>query len=446
MYMSPSKMSKILSGNRVISMQDAGEFSSKAARILSDEIFTPDCYVKFGDIFPVIHDFATRFDLEQFLVDAIHYWINKELMIDDISGRCETNEHFSPQSQILNMLCIVCSDYLAADTEDGYEVYSTLLHHNHGHYAEIFSGIRVMGTAAKHHIDFHQLNDHETIKTVLKDPAANPLGVLYWQEKHTDLYRWRAKLEGNAFLLLRNHFVLTFNTLLDGSVHMMLVRKQSEVKRFYESVAEIMKTAVCLSISEDHVQDFFARVPDLENHRVANKISAIADLSWNQPPPKIIMDFFNTITEDGTIVYISTDVLPALLQANQVLLPGVKTIDWSREAGLSYLTMLGEAARRDSTHLRIINAPLQSIVLLCDDELSLLCVVNPTNKKMKYHVVDSRILKYELEKSTARSGINTVEYMQTLLRNAQHEMQQTNRLRSTRTKESTKSREMFDMA
>ncbi|HHU13393.1 MAG TPA: hypothetical protein GXZ64_09230 [Clostridiaceae bacterium] len=443
--MSPSMISKILCGYRSIGLHDTEEFSSKAAIILAEAIYAPDCCIKFGGVFPVIHDFATRFDLEQFLFDAIRYSINKDNMIDELSGKCESNEHFSAQQQILNMFCIILSDYITENSPDTLEAYSTLLQYG-GQNDEIFSRIRILPNAAKRHIIFHQLNDPDVSRVILKDPTSRSLDVLYRQEAHTDLYRWRSKLEIDTFLLLRDHFVLLFNKLLDGSLHMTLIRKEAEVERFCESVAEIMKKATCLSISEDHLHGIFSSMPWIEKYSVAEKIRTLINLEWSQPKPEVIANFFRTITEDGSSVHISTDVLPALLHANQVFLPAVKRIEWPLQARLDHLTFLHGLVRKDPKRINIVNAMLGSIMILCDDELSLLCVVNPTNKKMKYHVVDSRILKYELEKSTARSGINTVEYMQTLLRNAQHEMQQTNRLRSTRTKESTKSREMFDMA
>ena len=70
MYTSPSKISKIISGKLLVSSVEANSFSEQAARIIADEVFENNCYFKFRDIFPVIFDFSSRYDLNDFLYSA----------------------------------------------------------------------------------------------------------------------------------------------------------------------------------------------------------------------------------------------------------------------------------------------------------------------------------------------------------------------------------------
>lgn len=78
MDMSPSTVSQICSGQQLVRMNEAASFSSKAARILANYIFNYQCCSKFKDLFPIIIEFYSRQELEEFLEQAFHYALDND--------------------------------------------------------------------------------------------------------------------------------------------------------------------------------------------------------------------------------------------------------------------------------------------------------------------------------------------------------------------------------
>ena len=57
MNMTPSGLSKILTGKRLPMLKEKWEFCNQAANYFSQHIYSRNCYLKLQRIFPIIYDF-----------------------------------------------------------------------------------------------------------------------------------------------------------------------------------------------------------------------------------------------------------------------------------------------------------------------------------------------------------------------------------------------------
>ena len=73
MNMTPSGLSKILTGKRLPSLKEKKLFSKQASRLFAEAVYSQGCYLKLADLFPVIYNFNSESELQMFLVHAIEY-------------------------------------------------------------------------------------------------------------------------------------------------------------------------------------------------------------------------------------------------------------------------------------------------------------------------------------------------------------------------------------
>lgn len=128
MNMSPSGLSKILTGNRLPLQKEKKAFCRQAAAYFSRALFGPKCYAKLEDIFPIIYDFSTRQELEQFLSQSLQYAMDMEYAAEnnislDFPDR---EESFLGARSSLNMLCIMISDHITLGGKEPLALYTNL--------------------------------------------------------------------------------------------------------------------------------------------------------------------------------------------------------------------------------------------------------------------------------------------------------------------------------
>ena len=60
---------------------------------------------------------------------------------------------------------------------------------------------------------------------------------------------------------------------------------------------------------------------------------------------------------------------------------------------LDILNFIKSHRLEKDTSIHVVNAPLDSLVVECSDEMSLLCLFDPVHEKAKYHFFASDILR-----------------------------------------------------
>ncbi len=129
MRMTPSGLSKILTGKRLPLWREKRMFSRQAANYFSEIIYRHDCYRQFEKLFPILYDFNSKYELEMFLAYAIEYTLEKDHAEENdeyLDYPTREAASFLGEKTTLNMFCIIVSDYIISNKDALSEVYSTL--------------------------------------------------------------------------------------------------------------------------------------------------------------------------------------------------------------------------------------------------------------------------------------------------------------------------------
>ena len=422
MYTSPSKISKIISGKLLVSSVEANSFSEQAARIIADEVFENNCYFKFRDIFPVIFDFSSRYDLNDFLYSAFQYTIEQDRDANgDPSGLSHNNKYYSGNKQVLYMTSIILSDYLKADKRDRLVFYSSLQQF-FGHYASLLDKLIILPAKMKREIIFHQLFDQDHFKTLSQEYKANILESLFESELYSDFYRWQVKVDSSKpFLLLEDKFIMLYDKQIDGTPQLTVICNRSELEHFSQLVNDLFKSAKQMSFNHDNIQDYFnGRRDETQSFALDEKLKTMLATppagSMPEQGNKQIGDLFDNMLKDEAYVYMSADSLESFIFNAEVIVPYYLTVDLSLEERIQFSTLIRDyvAGIRPGL-INIINTQLNSFSVLCEDGLSLVSLMHPASKRVKYHLFASELIGPELKQAALESGISTSDYIDRLL-------------------------------
>lgn len=425
-FASPSKISKIISGKLLVTAAETKSFSEQAARIFAEELYDNNCYHKFRDIFPIIFDFNSRYDLNDFLYSAFQYTIEQDReAADDPRGRSHENEYYSGKQQILYLYCIILSDYLKRDRHELFESFSSMQKF-FGYYAEMLDKIIVLPPDMQREIVFHQFFDPRHLKTLAHEHKSNILLAIFETELYTDLYRYETKIDASKpFLLVKDKFIMLFDKQIDGTPQLTLIRNPSELDNFYKLIMDKVENARCMTFNTDSIGEYLTREKaETDNLMVDEKIRLF--LSSNPPgnSPALednrVENFYKKLLEGGTSVYMSADSLEDFLFRSEITIPVYSTVDLNLQSRINYLARIRDYLESiKPAPVYVINTPLNSLSLLINGKWSLISLVHPLSQRMKYHIFDSNLIGPELKNAAAQSDINIGDYIDRLISQAQ---------------------------
>ncbi|NLC26281.1 MAG: hypothetical protein GX777_06645, partial [Fastidiosipila sp.] len=118
--LSPSGLSRFLTGQHSLDLRDHKNFSLGSAQLLASAIYKPNCFRKLTGIFPFIYDFSSKNDLEIFLYNAISYTLEHDFAVsNEIFPDYQDKDYFYyNHRQVLNMTCIILSDILQTEKDE----------------------------------------------------------------------------------------------------------------------------------------------------------------------------------------------------------------------------------------------------------------------------------------------------------------------------------------
>lgn len=124
--MSPSGLSRILSGEKLPPNIDKKSFIQKTTTILCDNLWEVHCYLKFKNVFPVIYDFQLKIELHLFLENALEYIIENDYALQNkiIKSNSISELSYLDNRLSFNMLCIILSELLIYTKEKELNVYT----------------------------------------------------------------------------------------------------------------------------------------------------------------------------------------------------------------------------------------------------------------------------------------------------------------------------------
>lgn len=393
-------------------MHEAASFSSRAARVLAGHIFNYQCSVNFKDLFPIIIEFYSRHELEDFLELAFHYALDNDWEeATDVYLRRYENKHYTGYMQVIIMFCIITSDYIRKCKNDKMIFYSSLPLF-YGPFAKIISKLKILMEPAQCDILYHHFYNMEIFEN---EEAVNSLRLTYEMELFSDVYYLQYKVDPHRpMFLLKDKYAMLFSLQLDGSIQMTLSRKESDLEKYYSYMTEIAGKANFRSFDQDGVQKYLQSNPDLDPD-LKKKIEAIDGLFLRDystlPSEGSAAEFLDTILAEEAEFFVSADLLTSFIYNSDVVVPIIMGAGISAQVRMAYLLQAKDyVAEKKDLKFFLVHTPLYKMTVITKGEWSLMAVVNLRSKKLKYHLLKSVFLKPLMEAAASETALDPREY------------------------------------
>lgn len=422
MNMSPSGLSKILTGNRLPLQKEKRTFYQQAAAYFSKALWAPNCYAKLTDIFPVIYDFSSIQELEQFLIQALKYTLDIEYAAEnnvnlDFPDR---EECFLGPRLSLNMICILLSDHINSASGGPLELYINF---------PLFSDSSpdLLGRLIFANLSRDcSLSFHCFINSSYMNSDQSVMGFPFLQtavkmQEYGDLYFWTANWNNNQpFLLLKGRFLLVFTTLIDGSQTMTMIAHKSFLASFFTSLMRQGPKRVSFSGAEASA-GLQAR-PDLIDGLIRKGVQAAyifmplgfllkgEDLDAQHAPDfrrHEAAKLFDHILKSSIPLYITQDMMEHFYKTGRLILPLAGIVNISRSKRLPYLSRLSaHLGNRDADLVILLNSNMPKLAILQCREYTVLYVADSRCRNEKFHVLPTEAIQRGLNRELASGRLS----------------------------------------
>lgn len=416
--MSPSTLSQIISGNQHIRSDDSSNFCSKAARVLAHRIYSHRCFIEFKDLFPVIIDFYSRHDLEQFLLHAFHYVIDNDREAREYSpAQRFENKHYSGYMQVLYMYCIIFSDYLLREDNSKMEFYSSLALF-FGPFAKLYDRIETLLPPSPGNITYYHLFNPEKSIRNAGIYSTDVLKKIHELELFSDVYYMESDVDvDRPLFMLKDRYILLFSQQIDGTLQMTLLRNPADLAKFHDYMLEERDQANRRSFNQDEIEEFMLSHPDSDPD-LNEKIMAIARLSnteYQTPTEELVADFFKTVLRNDAALYLSADLISSFLYSTEAFGSYLNCSDLPLQVCTDYIDLVSDYLQKyRQAKVYLVNTPLDNLTVICQGKLSVLSLVNPRTMKLKYHLLDTALLGPDMERLARETAIGPGEYFRKL--------------------------------
>lgn len=408
MNMTPSGLSKILTGTRLPNIKEKIAFCKQTAAYLTNAIYCSGCYLKFTNIFPVIYDFDSKYELESFLICAIEYALDKSILIENNVNLDypEKETSFLGKKSVLNIFCVIISDCITNDRNTELEFYSTLRFFN-PLYSDIFRRIKITNSMKQKNIFYNHFFDMQSFETACAESGAEILLKIANLQQYFDLNLWEIKRDIDpSFLLLKGQFLIIFNILPDGTPLMTYITHKSYLAMFFNSIMK--KDAKKISYNKSEATESFDDNLSLVDKLIDKKIDAVynfisigyliktEDLRNKKADKTIkngVLKLFEEILSKDTTFFVSVDAMMAFYQTGKAIVPFVETVDFSISERSSYLKrfesyIIGE----NHDKIRLLNIEMPKIAILCTSDLNIIYLIDNEYKNEKIHCFGSNMI------------------------------------------------------
>ncbi|MEG0249335.1 MAG: hypothetical protein RR561_01755 [Peptostreptococcus sp.] len=426
MNISPSSLSKILSGKTIPIAEEKNQFSKKAAHFFAESIYEYDCHLKFKNIFPLLYDFRSMYELKVFLIHAIDYALENNYSSrknDAIFEHNNKTDSFIGRESVLNMACIIISDYYRKNVDNQIEISSSLRLFSQLYY-DIFKHIKFTIPKKIRNINYNHFFDLDTFEKTYKNHDFCTVEKIVNSRKSLNLNLFEMKMDSDSsFLLMKGQFLLLFNVLMDGTLLMTFINKDSYLSKFENSL--IKKNPQKFSYTRSEAIDILKENPALFENVIKEKIDRIysflplgfliekndfEQINGHKYILDIIMKIFNKVVTEDTDVYISTDAITEFLITGEIVIPLIGMIDIEEKERINYYIRLDKYLNEHNINkVKIVDSKLPKLAFLCAEGLSILYVMGDEYKDEKIHILKTNVFNEVLESKISNGNVHTIE-------------------------------------
>lgn len=415
MNMSPSGLSKILSGGKIPVLQEKIIFCKQAALYFTQEIYEVSCYIKFRKIFPIIYDFRTEHELEAFLETALDYALDKDLKIKNYMHVNYDTKNICiwGKNEILNYFCIINSDYLIKNKEIPLEFYGSYRIFNK-FYDDFLRHIKILVPKEYSRKYMFNLIMDISVKEDSPDHPSNFLSNLVDFHKNTNLYLFQSSNDmQQPFLLLKGYFLLILNVHADDLTTLTVINQTVYLENFFSS---LMKNKIeKISYTRDEVLTYL----DTHSDYVVSQLNKPLKIVYNfialgylvnnldleesdvsETTKETILKLFHTILTKNTKFIASLSSMDSFYYSGKIFLPLIGSIYLSPEERILYLKRLPSYFSKEGYNkFQIIQNEMPKAAVFFFDDFSVVYTIHPVHNQEKLYFIKSNILSKILQQS-----------------------------------------------
>ncbi|WP_367566459.1 hypothetical protein [Lacrimispora sp.] len=426
MNMTPSGLSKILKGGRLPFLKEKRAFSKLAASYFAETIYGDFCYLKLERIFPVLYDFSSKYELEMFLSYAIEYAFDKDFDEENKGslGYPDSEFSFLGKKTILNMFCILVSDYLTREEGVPMELYSTLPWFDKT-YGDILSRIKLLTSKRQKDILLNQFVEPLAVDDADKNYDINVLSSIINCQKSFDLNLWRVKKEINStFFFLKGRFLMLFSFQIDGTPLMTFITHKGYMTSFYNSLMK--REAKKVSYNGLEAREALKADPTLLSKLFDRKIDAVYNFisigyliteqeleqaKSEEYVKKSLLSLFRSILDKETVFYVTIDAMLGFCATGKAIVPLVGAIDFPSKERISYLTRFNTSINdQSSDKIKVVNSELPKAAFLCSKGFSLIYMIDSKYESEKIHFFETNMINDILKKEVDSDGMILMDF------------------------------------
>lgn len=404
MNMTPSGLSKILTGKRLPSLKEKKFFSKQASHLFAEAIYCQGCYLKFIDLFPIIYNFNSESELQMFLAYAIEYAWDQDFDAerDENTDYPDAEKSFLGRKKVLNMFCVITSDSIVSN-RTSIEFYSTLPLFSQL-YSDIFHRIKIAGMTQYERPVFNHFFDMSVWEASFDNCNIDIFTTITEAEQNVDLNLWEiTKMIDSSFLLLKGQYLLLFSIQMDGTPLMTLITHKSYLSVFFDSITK--KDALKISYNRDEAVKFLEKNPSFIAGLIDRHIDAVYNFTYigylvqeeelekvkgSKAAKQGMLDLFRSILSRDTAFFVTLDAMTEFYSSGKVIVPLVSTIDIAQDDRVPYLQRFNKFINEnDQNKVRILYKELPKMAALCLNGLSLIYLKAPKYETEKIHCFES---------------------------------------------------------
>ena len=420
MHMTPSGLSKILTGKRLPFQKEKKMFSKQAASFFSETIYSYKCYMRFWKIFPVIYDFSSKYELELFLTHAIEYALDKDFSSDNNEDFDSLNQQvsFLGAKTSLNMFCILVSDPIAGEKDIPLEFYSALPMFGNL-YPDIFQRIKIISPEKRTNLFLHQ-SKFESCSSMLYMGMFSSIAEA---QQYADLNLWTTKepIE-HSFLLLKGRFLILFTMQMDGTPLMTVITHKGYLVSFYNSLLKkgAEKSSFTRGEAVAALQDDAAYMDMLLNKGLAAVYNFISighlvkkedldKIGGNETIKAWMLKIFQSILTKGTSFCVTIDAMMSFAATGKAIVPLVGTVDIPPEERISYLSRY-DAYLDNPEKVIVLNCEMPKVAVFHFPGLSVIYLIDNEYSSEKFHLFKTDKIHNILASEIANGNLKTLPF------------------------------------
>lgn len=433
MHMTPSGLSKILSGKRLPVLKEKKLFVRQTANYFAEAIYGDNCFYRFRNLYPILYDFSSRYELEMFLIDAVD-----DALLQDYAVENNENIDFPDREvsyigakSILNHFCITISNHVNANTDADMEFFCSLPLMNRNH-QDVFDRIRIINPQNQKNLFCHHYATMAEYEAYIKKNRLKLLTALEKVMQFGDFtLRVMEKPAPMPFLFLRGHFEMNFSVQIDGTPVMTLIHNKLYLFELYNNLMK-MKTDR-LSYSGKEAVTLLGKNPAMIDEFMKRDIKALynffpigllleeADLPKTEMKSDLIEAVSRALVDSITksrLFYITSDALLTFLITGKIMFPGMGAVDIPSGKRVACIKRYDRFADTDAVNrIRVIRREMPRAAILCVEGASIIYIVSGDGQSENYILFPSNIVADTLAEDINNCKMQIQEYNEELWAN-----------------------------